>query len=119
MPWRQVPQIVRNKLKRFLVYFLAGLFVVILLMMLSSSPFFMYAAFAYPPSSIFIFFFYWNKRLTQQLKASDFKLCPKCGYQLTGLAGKICCPECGLDLDVEEVESQWRRYCEARSMSFR
>lgn len=50
------------------------------------------------------------RRLIQRLKSSDFKLCPKCGYQLTGLTGKICCPECGLQIDIEQMETQWRRY---------
>ena len=51
-----------------------------------------------------------HKRLVKRLESADFQLCPKCGYPLTGLTGKTCCPECGLELNVGQVESAWRRY---------
>lgn len=60
-----------------------------------------------------------HKRLVKRLESSEFKLCPKCGYPLTGLTGKTCCPECGVKVDIEKVESDWRRYRSARSLPFR
>jgi len=59
-----------------------------------------------------------HKRLVKRLESSGFKLCPSCGYPLTGLTGKTCCPECGLELDVEQVESAWRRYRSIRTGPF-
>ena len=38
-------------------------------------------------------------------KPSDEKLfCPKCDYNLTGLAGRIC-PECGSEVDREQLRA--------------
>lgn len=59
-----------------------------------------------------------HKRLVKRLQSAGFKLCPSCGYPLTGLTGKTCCPECGLELDVDQVESAWRRYRSIRTGPF-
>ena len=59
-----------------------------------------------------------HKRLVKRLESAGFKLCPKCGYPLTGLTGKTRCPECGLQLDVDQVEYAWRRYRSIRTGPF-
>ena len=117
VPWRQLPPFVRRQYIRFLVYAVVGLAAILLLIglsvvaypQLSSSSFLMYSVFAYPPISVLLVRF-WEKRLTRRLKAVDYKLCPECGYQLTGLSGETACPECGVPCDIEQVVNAWRAF---------
>ncbi len=50
------------------------------------------------------------RQLMKRLVAADFKLCPECGYRLTGLSDQTDCPECGTACDLEEVEAMWRGF---------
>ena len=117
VPWRQLPPFVRRQYIRFLVYFVVGLAAIGSLMLLSPvaypessfSSFLTYSAFAYPPISLLLLLL-WDKRLTRRLKAVDYKLCPECGYQLTGLSGETACPECGVPCDIEQVVKAWRAF---------
>ncbi len=52
----------------------------------------------------------WEKRLVQRLRADDYKLCPDCGFQLTGHEGLCTCPECGTACDLDEVQAAWRSF---------
>jgi len=52
----------------------------------------------------------WEKRLVQQLRANDYKLCPSCGFQLTGHDGRCMCPECGTACDLDKVQAAWRSF---------
>ena len=52
----------------------------------------------------------WEKRLVQRLRANDYKLCPNCGFQLTGHEGRCHCPECGTACDLDEVQAAWRSF---------
>ncbi len=52
----------------------------------------------------------WEKRLVQRLRADDYKLCPRCGFQLTGHEGRCNCPECGTAWDLDEVQATWRSF---------
>ena len=116
-PWRQLPAFVRRRYIRFLVYAVVGLAAILLLIglsvvaypQLSSSSFLMYSVFAYAPISGLLVAL-WNKRLTRRLKAVDYKLCPECGYQLTGLSGETACPECGVPCNIEQVVKAWRAF---------
>lgn len=123
---RDAPHIARRHYKRWI-------FVSILMFVLINSAVIPFVVYDVDRKWSFVYFGLWglsmiilifialqsHRQLVKRLEASDYKLCPKCGYQLKGLAGKTCCPECGLELDVEEVESQWRRYRAARPMPFR
>ncbi len=51
-----------------------------------------------------------HRGLVKRLVAADFKLCPECGYRLTGLSDQTDCPECGTACDLEEVEAMWRGF---------
>ena len=113
VPWRQLPRFVRRQYIRFLVYLLLGFAAILLLIWLSVVAFpqsffsslVTYSAFAYPPISV-VLVVHWDKRLRRRLKAVEYRLCPECGYQLTGLSGQTACPECGVPCDIEQV---WRR----------
>ena len=117
VPSRQLPPFVRRQYIRFLVYFVVGLAAIGLLIWLSVvafpqsslSSFVMYSAFAYPPISILLLS-RWDKRLTRRLEALEYRLCPACGYQLTGLSGETACPECGVLCDIEQVVNAWRAF---------
>ncbi len=117
VPWRQLPPFVRRRYIRFLVYFVVGLAAILLVMGLSivaylESSFttiFVYSAFAYPPISALLLS-RWIQRLTRRLEAADYKLCPECGYQLTGLSGETACPECGVPCNIEQVVNAWRAF---------
>ena len=52
----------------------------------------------------------WEKRLVQKLRAADYKLCPHCGFELTGHEGRINCPECGTACDLNDVQAAWRSF---------
>lgn len=52
----------------------------------------------------------WETRLVQRLQAAACKLCPRCGYDLTGHDGLIDCPECGTALDLDEVTKAWQSF---------
>ena len=49
-------------------------------------------------------------RLMKRIEAADYKLCPECGYQLTGLSGETACPECGVPCNIEQVVNAWRAF---------
>jgi len=53
---------------------------------------------------------WWEKRLLQQLRAADYKLCPQCRFVLKGHKGDCNCPECGEACDVEMVQAAWRSF---------
>lgn len=52
----------------------------------------------------------WETRLVQRLRAADCKLCPRCGYDLTGHDGPTNCPECGSVVDLGEVMKVWHSF---------
>ncbi len=117
VPSRQLPPFVRRQYIRFLVYAVAGLAAILLLIGLSVvaypqssfSSFVMYSTFAYPAISVLLVAL-WDKRLTRWLKAVEYRLCPECGSQLTGLSGATACPECGVTCDIEQVVNAWRAF---------
>ena len=115
VPWRQLPPFVRRQYIRFLVYAVVGLAGILLLIGLSVvaypqssfSSFVMYSTFAYPAISVLLVAL-WDKRLTRRLKAVEYRLCPECGYQLTGLSGETACPECSAPCNIEHVVKAWK-----------
>ena len=52
----------------------------------------------------------WEKRLMRRLAEAAYRLCPRCGHRLTGLAQTTACPECGESCDLERVEQSWRSF---------
>jgi hypothetical protein len=52
----------------------------------------------------------WEKRLLQQLRAADYKLCPQCRFVLKGHQGDCNCPECGEACDLDMVQAAWRSF---------
>lgn len=51
-----------------------------------------------------------ERRLVARLKASNYSLCPHCGYSLRGHAGQVSCPECGTVSEIEDIETKWRAF---------
>lgn len=47
-------------------------------------------------------------RRGRALRRSDYRLCPRCGYDLTGLDDTGQCPECGRAYVTAEVQRFWR-----------
>lgn len=47
-------------------------------------------------------------RRGRALRRSEYRLCPGCGYDLTGLDDKGLCPECGRAYVTAEVQRFWR-----------
>ena len=52
----------------------------------------------------------WEKRLVQQLRAADDKLCPQCRFVLQGHNGGCHCPECGEACDLHKIQAAWRSF---------
>ena len=52
----------------------------------------------------------WEKRLVKRLRAADYKLCPHCGYVLSGHEGAFDCPECGIACDLDKIHAVWRSF---------
>ncbi len=52
----------------------------------------------------------WETRLVRRLRVADCKLCPECGFDLTGHDGLVNCPECGAGCDVRKVQAAWRAF---------
>ena len=56
----------------------------------------------------------WEKRLVQQLRAADYKLCPHCGYSLKGhesqFESQFKCPECATACDIDKIQYDWRSF---------
>lgn len=48
-------------------------------------------------------------RLHRQLLATDYRLCPVCLYDLSGLEDQSVCPECGTPYSHDEIRAMWRR----------
>ena len=115
--WLDSPALVKRMHYR-LALFLLVLLVILLAMwfldvrdvvgttLWSVSLFLIVTAFA---ASMFLAFL-WIRRLVERLDATNYKLCPKCGYQLTGRMGQVTCPECGAPCDMLEVQSVWREF---------
>ena len=52
----------------------------------------------------------WERRLVSRLKASNYRLCPRCGYNLAGHTNQVSCPECGTVYEIEDIEARWRAF---------
>ena len=49
-----------------------------------------------------------HNRFLRKVRGSRYRICPDCGYSLSGLPDRHACPECGLRYTVEELEQRWR-----------
>lgn len=52
----------------------------------------------------------WEKRFVQRLRAAAYRLCPQCGFVLTGHEGSFNCPECGEACDLDKIQAAWRSF---------
>jgi hypothetical protein len=43
----------------------------------------------------------------RRLRRCGYRLCPKCGYNTTGLPPRGPCPECGAGYDAERARLEW------------
>ena len=46
--------------------------------------------------------------LAVDLDATDCQMCLDCGYNLVGSDGSTVCPECGVAIDLREIQDTWR-----------
>jgi len=51
-----------------------------------------------------------RRRLMDRLFASDYGLCLRCAYDLTGLEPSHKCPECGAFYELTEVKTIWSQW---------
>src|SRR5258708_23381839 len=49
-------------------------------------------------------------RLRRRLRAASGRLCPRCGYDLSGLDDAGFCPGCGRGVDLQRGIAKWRRH---------
>ena len=66
-----------------------------------------------------LFVIRWERQLLRRARESDYKLCPFCGYSLTGHRGEVQCPECGKPCDMEHVQREWKLFRPRLSGLFR
>lgn len=53
-------------------------------------------------------------RLRRQLVAADWRLCPRCLYDLSALPNESVCPECGAPFEHGTIRRMWQRCAIAR-----
>ena len=49
-----------------------------------------------------------EKRFVERVRGLDYRVCPSCGYLLTGLPDSGKCPECGEDYELQKLRDIWR-----------
>jgi uncharacterized protein with PIN domain len=49
----------------------------------------------------------WVRRLLSRARAAEYRICPKCGYDLRSCAEVGSCPECGTVYDPQWLERTW------------
>ncbi len=49
-----------------------------------------------------------RRKFVARVADDEYRVCPQCGYLLSGLPDQGKCPECGRGYSIEELERIWR-----------